>query len=302
MRELLKGAYRGLRDWVQGRESQERLRELVGGGLAYQVSQRTRIASLHDVEFRVYSQFGDDGIVQWLVSRLPQLPRCFVEFGVEDYSEATTRFLMVNNHWSGLVIDGSEANIARLRRQPWFWRYNLTAIASFLTLDNLEEVVGRWGQERQVGLLHIDVDGNDYWFWEGLSSISPGLVIMEYNALFGAERAITVPYRADFRRFRMHHSGQFFGASLAALTHLAAKKGYALLGTNSAGNNAYFVLREFLGDSLREVTPIQAWARPGFRDSRDGRGHLDFRSFEARQSAIRGLPVVNVITGSSESF
>ena len=62
------------------------------------------------------------------------------------------------------------------------------------------------------------------------------------------------------------------------------------------------MLREFLGDSLRELTPAQAWARPGFRDSRDGRGRLDFRSFEARQAAIRGLPVVNVITGSSEPF
>jgi hypothetical protein len=302
MREWALGHYRRLRGWVQGDAAHERLRELVGAGLAQQVAQRRQIISLQDVEFRVHSQFGDDGIVQWLVGRLPNIPRLFIEFGVEDYTEANTRFLMVNNQWSGLVMDGSEANIKRLRARPWFWRHDLTALAHFVTRENVDGLISNWAMGRDVGLLHIDVDGNDYWLWEAVQSISPAIVIMEYNALFGAERTITVPYRADFQRMRAHYSGQYFGASLPALAYLANRKGYALIGTNSAGNNAYFLRRELLQDTLQELSVAQAWTPPYFRDSRDKQGHLDLLSYEARKATLRGLFVVDVRKGTTESF
>ena len=302
MREWAIASFRRLRDWVQGRDSHDRLRELVGNGLARQVAAIAKIESLSETEFRVHSQFGDDGIIQWLVARLPGLAPRFVEFGVEDYSEANTRFLMVNNGWSGLVIDGSETNIARLRARRWYWRSDLHALARFMTVENVDRTISDWACGRDVGLLHIDVDGNDYWLWEATKSIAPGIVIMEYNAIFGPDRAITVPYRADFRRLAAHHSGQYFGASIAALAELALRKGYALLGSNSAGNNAYFVRRELLAHGLRELTPAEAWTMPTFRDSRECSGRLDFLSFEARQSAIRNLAVVNVATGKTEPF
>lgn len=302
MREWTRTQYRRIRDWVQGQDSHDRVRELVGNGLAREVAACTRINSLSQVEFRVHSQFGDDGIIQWLVARLPELAPRFIEFGVEDYTESNTRFLMVNNGWSGLVIDGSASNIDRLRARPWYWRHDLHALARFVTVDTVDRIIADWAGDRKVGLLHIDVDGNDYWLWEATKAINPGIVIMEYNSVFGPERAISVPYRADFRRLDAHYSGQYFGASIAALAQLGRRKGYALLGSNSAGNNAYFVRREYLHDGLREMAPSEAWTMPGFRDSRDHIGRLDFLSFEERQQAIRGLPVINVTTGESERF
>lgn len=302
MHEALVSAWRGLRDWVQGTEHHERSRELVGAMLARQVAQVRNPASLAEVEFRVHSQFGDDGIVQWLVARLPQLPRRFVEFGVEDYTEANTRFLMVNNGWRGLVMDGSAGNMARLRRRKWFWRHDLEARACFVTRENVDGEIVRWAKGEPVGLLHIDVDGNDYWLWDAVRSIAPGIVVMEYNAVFGAQRAITIPYQADFRRLAAHRSGQYFGASLAALAHLANAKGYALVGCNSAGNNAYFVRREYLDEDVREVDVAKAWPPPIFRESRDASGALDYLDFAGRQAAIRGLPVVDVASGRTEPF
>src|SRR5690606_8663533 len=185
------------RGWLQGRDSHEKTLELLGTMLAKQVSAIENISSLHEVEFRVYSQWGDDGIIQWLVASLPSLPKRFIEFGVEDYTESTTRFLFVNNNWCGLVIDGSRSNISRLRRQKWFWRYGLTAVASFLTSENIDATINAWAKGDEVGLLHIDVDGNEYWLWRAIQCVSPGIVIVEYNALLGRDRAITVPYKAE---------------------------------------------------------------------------------------------------------
>lgn len=294
--------YRGLRDWIQGEAKHDRLLELVGTGLAREVAKTSEIRSLHDVEFRVYSQFGDDGIIQWLIHQMPSIPRRFVEFGVEDYTEATTRFLMVNNAWAGLVIDGSSANIRRLKSRPWYWRHDLRAKACFLTRENVDRVVSEWANGRPVGLLHIDVDGNDYWLWEAIHSIHPEIAIVEFNALFGPEREISIPYRADFSRLRSHYSGQYSGASIAALAHLGKLKGYALIGTNAAGNNAYFVRSDMLTSTIHEVSPQDAWVKPSFRDSRNRSGGLTFLGFDDRQAMLRGMPVVNVATGEVEEF
>jgi hypothetical protein len=294
--------YRRIRDWAQGTEAHERTRELIGTMLADRFAEKRRITSLHEVEFRVHSQFGDDGIIQWLVARLPSLPKRFVEFGVEDYSESNTRFLMVHRNWSGFVMDGSPANIERLRARRWFWRYNLTAQPHFVTRENVDALIAEWAGSEPVGLLHIDVDGNDYWLWDAVKCISPSIVIMEYNAVFGDERAITIPYAPDFHRFAAHYSGQYAGASLGALAHLAKFKGYALIGSNSAGNNAYFVRRDLLDDDLLEVPVTRAFVQPNYRESRDRSNRLDFLSFEQRQASIRGMPVVNVATGQAEPF
>lgn len=294
--------YRRIRDWVQGRENNERTMELTGNLLSRIVRAQNEVRSLHDVEFRVYSQFGDDGIIQWLTGQLPGLPKRFIEFGVEDYSECNTRFLMVNDGWSGLVMDGSATNVARLKSRRWFWRHDLTANHKFLTRENVDATIAEWVGTEPLGLLHIDVDGNDYWLWDAIHCTSPGIVIMEYNAVMDPDRTITIPYDPEFTRFAAHPSGQYAGASLGALTHLGNLKGYALVGTNSAGNNAYFVRRDLLNACVREVPIAECYSPPKFRESRDTSGKLNFHSIEQRRASIRGLPVWNVASNQIEPF
>ena len=302
MKRMFSGWARRARAWLHGGDAHERSLELMGRLLTEQVTAKRSIHSLREVEFRVFSQWGDDGIIQWLVAQLPELPKRFVEFGVEDYSESNTRFLLVNNNWSGLVMDGSAENMSRLQRRDWFWRHDLTAIPIFVTRENVDRLIAEWLGNNHLGLLHIDVDGNDYWLWEAITCTSPSLVVMEYNALFGSERAITIPYATHFRRHIAHYSGQYFGASLGALAHLAESKGYALIGSNSAGNNAYFLRRDLVSDRLQPRSVSEAFVESRFRDSRDEAGRLNFDSFERRQATIRGLPVVNVINGNIEPF
>jgi hypothetical protein len=89
--------------------------------------QTANAKTLREAEFRVFSQWGEDGIIQFLAQQLPIANKTFVEFGVQDYLEANTRFLVVKDNWSGLVIDGTAENIATIRRNELYWRHNVRA-------------------------------------------------------------------------------------------------------------------------------------------------------------------------------
>jgi hypothetical protein len=280
-------------------------RALIGRQLAWQVRAQARttdsLKSFADVEFSVFSQFGDDGIIQWLIHRLPGLRETFVEFGVEDYQEANTRFLLVNDNWRGLVMDGSSRNVEAIRRDPISWRHDLQSACAFVTAENIDRLLLDHGFQGDIGLLHIDIDGNDYWVWRSLTAVRPAIAIVEYNSVFGPEREITVPYDPEFTRAAAHFSRLYYGASLASLCQLARSKGYDFVGSNSAGNNAYFVRSE-LRHGLKPLTPAEGYVVSKFAESRDREGRLTHLRGEDRLAALRGLPVVNTRTGAQEEL
>ena len=245
-------------------------------------------------EFRVFSQWGEDGIIQHLISKLHIERKVFIEFGVQNYTESSTRFLLVNNNWSGLVIDGGQEHIDFIRNDPIFWQYNLKAECAFITRDNINELIAKNGIRGEIGLLSVDIDGNDYWVWEAIDSVSPVITVVEYNARFGPDDAVTVPYDPTFVRSQAHHSMLYFGASLKALCLLGKKKGYAFVGCNSAGNNAFFVRQDRMVASLPELTVAAGFVRNQFRESRDAAGQLLFESPETGQQVPGSLPLVRV--------
>jgi hypothetical protein len=269
------------------------LKVLVAQPLIQNCKSRGLILDLHQAEFKVFSQFGDDGIIQYLVHRLQPLPDTFVEFGVANYRESNTRFLLLNNNWRGLVLDGNENSINYIQQDEIYWRHTLTARRAFITRDNINELLHEAGFAGEIGLLSIDIDGNDYWVWEKIAIVDPVIVIVEYNSVFGPNLAVTIPYEPQFARHQAHHSGQFWGASLHALKLLADRKGYSLVGCNSAGNNAYFVRNDKVADlpvlSLQEV-----FVEARFRDSRDEKGKLTYLTGAERFHAIAELEVYDL--------
>jgi hypothetical protein len=278
------------------RREMDRLRVLVAQPMARAVRADGPVASLREVEFSVFSQFGEDGILQYLVSLLGVEERSFVEFGVESYREANTRFLLVNDNWRGLVMDGSPEHVESIRSEEIYWRHDLTAVAAFVDRDNIDELLRTHGYEGEIGLLSIDIDGNDYWVWERIETVDPILVVVEYNSVFGAERAMSIPYDPHFRREEAHHPNLYWGASLRALQELGERKGYSLIGCNSNGNNAFFVRRDRLGP-LRPLRAAEAYVPSRFRESRDESGQLSYLSGQARIEAIRHLEVFDFELG-----
>jgi hypothetical protein len=283
------------------RKELENERLLLGRLGANAVKELPRLEHLHDAEFKVFSQWGDDGIVQYLVHALDIPVKKFVEFGVSDYREATTRFLLLNDNWSGLVLDCSEANVASIRNDDIYWKHDLTALPAFVTAENINEILSQTPFTGEIGLLHIDVDGNDYWIWKAIDAVAPVIAVLEYNSLFGPERTITIPYHPAFDRFAAHHSGIYAGASLASLCDLAQEKGYVFVGSNSAGNNAYFV-RKDKAAPLRALTAAQGYVASRFREHRDERGFLTFLPGAEAMQRLRGMPVFNTKTNRVEEL
>jgi hypothetical protein len=249
--------------------------------------------SLHEVEFKVFSQFGDDGIIQYLIHNTEVDVEKFVEFGVDDYSESNTRFLLMNNNWKGLVMDASRENIQRIKRQKYYWRHDLTAVHCWVDRENINTVIHDNGFSGSLGLLSIDIDGNDYWIWESLDTVKPVITIVEYNSVFGDKYAITIPYDPSFNRTKAHYSNLYWGASLRALCMLAEKKDYVFVGSNSSGNNAYFVKQDKIG-RLRACTVQDGYVKSRFRDSRDAEGRLTFVAGEERLKIIEDMSVYDL--------
>jgi hypothetical protein len=269
---------------------------LTGRAASFGVRQMQRINSLADVEFRVTSQWGEDGIIEWLVHKLPGIPTSFVEFGVENYSEANTRFLLQNRGWQGLVIDGSEAHIAHLRSETINWMFDIVSECAFVTAENINDLLRKNGFAGEIGILSVDIDGNDYWVLKAIDCVSPAILICEINGVFGDERAITIPYDPAFDRLKAHHSGQYFGASVRAITELAKEKGYSFVGTNTNGVNAFYVRSDLAGPIVDSIADIKAWPAR-HRDSRDASGALNFVRGAGKIELIKHLPVYDIQTG-----
>ena len=242
-------------------------------------------------EYKVFSEWGGDGIIQFLINNLNIQEKTFIEFGVENYTESNTRYLLMHDNWTGLVIDGGADNIDYIKRDPIYWRYNLTAVQAFITRENVNDIFLQHGMSGHIGLLSIDIDGNDYWVWDAINVVDPDIVICEYNSRFGKDRAVTIPYDPTWTRFKVEKSEIYFGASIRALVALGQRKGYALVAGNQNANDLFFVKRSLLNDIVRPCTIDEAYHVNLFRDARDAAGKLLFLNHEQEQEIIAKCPV-----------
>lgn len=250
--------------------------------------------NLRDYEFKVFSQWGEDGIIQYLIKSIEIENNTFIEFGVENFFESNCRFLLMNNNWKGFVIDGSTKNIEKLKNSYFFWKHDLMAVSNFITKDNIEKLLYQSGFDEDLGILSIDLDGNDYYVFEAIKYFKPRILICEFNSLFGATRKISIPYKADFIRSVDYANNLYWGASLAALTYLAKNKGYSLVGTNIANNNAFYVRNDLINEKVKVLSAEEAHSFSDYRESRSKDGTLSYVSGEKRLDLLKGFPVFEV--------
>lgn len=252
-----------------------------------------KINDLSEAEFSVFSQWGDDGIIDWLTNNLPKIPRVFLEIGTQDYKESNTRFLLMSKNWSGYIIDASKEDIAKVKKQSIYWKYNLKAFNFFITKENINNILGKIKVPNEIGLLSLDIDGNDYWIWEKIKKISPAIFVCEYNAVFGDINEISTPYSKNFNRTKYHYSNLAFGASLPAFIKLSNLKNYKFIGTNSNGVNAFFVKNKYFKIISKKIKK-----KIGFvsliRESRNKIGNKTHVSDEKRISIIKNKSIHNI--------
>src|SRR5262249_45012672 len=152
--------------------------------------------------------------------------------------------------------------------------HGLRAVRAFVTRENIDQLLVDHGFAGDLGLLSIDIDGNDYWVWEAIRSARPAIVVIEYNYRFGKERAVTIPYDPSFVRSRAGTGILYFGASLKALCLLGRRKGYCFVGCNSHGVNAFFVREDLRPPGLKELTCEEGYVRGRFKEVSNAAGEF----------------------------
>jgi hypothetical protein len=214
------------------------------------------IADLTLYERRVYSQNGEDGILQAIFARVGTTNRFFVEFGVGDGRQCNTAYLARKKGWTGLMMDaGAQPHQAPVEIQR-----------ELITAENIRSLLEKYRVPPSFDLLSIDIDGSDYWVWRGITQHHPRVVVIEYNASVPPTESRTIEYEPTFK-----WSGtDYFGASVLALKKLGEAKGYTLVGCDSSGTNAFFV-DDTLAPGRFTPAPIERLYRPPAYG--DGKGH-----------------------------
>ncbi len=192
---------------------------------------------------KVYSQNEEDGLIIEIFNRIGTTNKTFVEFGCGDGLENNTYALLFQD-WNGLWIDGSPKNVRKIREglPTTIASGQLKVVESFITKDNINGLISGHIKEQEIDLLSVDIDGNDYFVWDAITCISPRALIMEYNAKF----APPVRYCMAYDPQHMWNYTDHGGFSLKFIEEKAAAKGYALVGCNLSGANAFFVRNDLL--------------------------------------------------------
>jgi hypothetical protein len=207
----------------------------------------------------VYSQNEEDGILAEIFRRIGTTNRRFLEFGVGDGLQNNTLCLLEQG-WTGAWLEGDRDHVIAIergfRRKIDAGRLNVRN--AMIDRDNIDDLIRALALPRDLDLLGIDIDGNDYFVWEAITVIEPRVVVIEYNAKFPPPMHWVI----DYNPTHSWDGSDQFGASLESLTDLGRRKGYRLVGCNITGTNAFFVRSSLAGSHFADPADAVALYQP----------------------------------------
>lgn len=214
---------------------------------------KTKLTISPGVEYSASSQNGEDGVIQHIFNLIGTTDRVCVEIGVSASGEGieNNTLNLINRGWTGYWFDLVDVGYSA----P-----NCKFIKEKVTADNVVSLFVHAGIPKNIDLLSIDIDSNDYYVRKALSEYNPAVCIMEYNGCYDSATEYVMP-RDDNYVWRGQRN---FGASLAALAAQANRLGYDLVYCDSHGINAFFVRKDinvFLAKTANEayVLPSVPW-------------------------------------------
>ena len=269
-------------------------KNLINSGkiLSIKHSKFKKIKDISNVEFRVFSQWGEDGIIDWLTNQVPNIPKNFLEIGTEDYKESNTRFLLINKNWNGILIEGNENDVKKIKNDRIYWKHNIKIINKFINLSNIDSILNNLDFKNKFGLISLDIDGIDYWILKKLKKLKPVIFICEFNPIFGHKQMITVPYKKSFNRHKEHYSNSYFGTSIAAIQNLL-KKDYLFIGSNSAGNNGFFINKNYNKFFYNKIKNYKIFESK-YRENRNKKNKLTFFNKDESIQTIKNKKILDI--------
>ena len=240
-------------------------------------------------EFTGFSQNGEDGIIDYLTRRMTHSTRHFLEIGASDGLENNTAWLVFARRFSGTMVEGDRKKSRLSKLAGPGLRAGVECLNLFVDLDHVDVLMSR-NAVPDIDVLSVDIDGIDYHIVRALleSGIRPAIAVLEYNATFGPERAVTVPYDPIFDHRRIHPSRLYFGASLMSWRLLGERHGLRFLTVEQNGVNAFLVdPTRFPKGFVEKVNGCE------FRDNFYQR-HEYRMGWEGRMKLIEGLELESV--------
>jgi hypothetical protein len=218
------------------------------------------INPLNRFENKIYSQHGEDGIIRELFKRIGTTSKTFFEFGAGSGSENNTIALLLDG-WRGWWIDGGNYVDVYKKLFPTSIEENKLVVAKkMVTSKNINSIVRELGIPKEIDLISIDIDGNDYYVWEALEAVSPRVVVIEYNSAYPPDMHFLQNESVSY-----WNGSNFFGTSLHTLNELAKKKGYTLVCCDLIGANAFFVRNDCLGNTFECAGDVEKiWQTPKY--------------------------------------
>ena len=254
------------------------------------------VEDLIETEVKIFSQNGEDGIIDYLIQKLKVDKKNFIEIGVGNYRESNTRFLYNSHHPKGLIIDYIDDMKSEVKKHVNFWKGDLRICNQKIDSENILDLLNK-NCDYEIDLFRIDIDSIDYWIIKKLKNNISKIFVAEYNPVFGAELEVTVPNISGFDRTKYHYSNLCYGISLKALINLMDQKGYYFIGSNIQKINAFFISKEFKKDVFFKNIKIKSldnYTDSNIRDSRDVNNNLNYLSGDMKFKEIENCEVINL--------
>jgi hypothetical protein len=124
----------------------------------------------------------------------------------------------------------------------------------YVTKDNIKSILEKYNIPKDLDLLSIDIDGNDYHIREALSNYKPRVIVMEYNGAFGPTSEYIMGYEENYHHYPPSIK---FGASLLSLVNQANRLGYDYVYSETRGADAFFVRKDL--NPFRPLSPKEGW-------------------------------------------
>lgn len=253
--------------------------------------------NLFEADYKIYSQTGEDGILDYLIQSLEIKKPSFLEIGVGDYRECNTRYLFERYSSKGVIVDQIKNLEEKVSKNVKLWKGDLKIIEQSINSENINEILNKAQIDENLDIFSIDIDGIDYWVLKNIPKILSKIFVAEFNPIFGHEKKITVPDSKNFNRSSYHYSHLCYGMSLMALIELMKSKKYTFIGTNVACHNAFFLSDEHvkkLNLNLPDIKNLKQFVQNNFRDSRSSNSKLNYKSGSERLKEISECFVVDL--------
>lgn len=263
-------------------------------------SMSDKFEQLWDAEVKVFSQWGEDGILDYLCEQLGISKPKVLEIGAGNFGECNSRFLAENRNASVFAVDGRDDLSSTINQNSLRWKTHIFSMQEWITPKNINKVINA-ARESMLGIdiFSLDLDGNDFWILDEANLQSVSIVVVEYNPLFGSKLAVSVPRDDTFDRTTKHFSWLYYGASIKAFIKILSQKDFVFVGTNRVGSNGFFVRKSIVNkikiELPEDLSPYVDWR---IRESRNQQGELNYLSNNDRIDQIKDMPLINILDGS----